>query len=409
MGATHHRPRRLLLLIHRYTGLAIATFIVVAGLTGTLLAFYHDLDAALNPRLYRVDPPAAGAVTLDPFEVRERLAAALPDEMINWLPLKTEPGEALVVWIEPSDPSQDDELFVNPYNGEILGSRRWGDLGQGVRTNLLPFIYRLHYALALGDTGAILFGVVALLWAVDCFVGAWLTFPVGRSSPRRPALLLDWARRWRVSWLIKGGSLFRSLFTFHRAAGLWIWAMLFVFAWSGVGFNLQPVFKPIMAAAFGYTDPWDGLADLTEPKARPALDWRAAHAIATEAMAAEAEQRGFEIRGEDFIQYLPENGLYRFSVHSSLDLSRDKASTRIWIDGDTGSLIAFDADTGVSTGNTLASWLFALHMGAVGGVAYRVVVAVLGLVITGLALSGVYLWWRRRKSHSRGEDSDQTG
>ncbi len=77
-----------------------------------------------------------------------------------------------------------DEVFVNPYSGQILGGRLWGDLSQGL-ANLMPFVYRLHHSLVLGTIGTWIFGVVALLWTLDCFVGAWLTFPT--APPRRPA------------------------------------------------------------------------------------------------------------------------------------------------------------------------------------------------------------------------------
>ena len=71
--------------------------------------------------------------------------------------------------------------------------------------------------------------------------------------------------------------------------------------------------------------------------------------------------------------------------------------------------VAFEADSGVSTGNTVVSWLFALHMAAVGGLPYRILVAILGLAIAALAASGVYLWWRKSRGGRKVEDSDQTG
>jgi uncharacterized iron-regulated membrane protein len=395
-------PRRLLLLLHRYTGLAIATFLVVAGVTGTFLAFYHELDAALNPRLFHV----AAAEPLDPFDLRERLEKALPGRAIHWLPLDTPPGKSAAIWIDSGDPALDDEYFVDPHNGDILGSRRWGDLSQGIVLNAMPFLYRLHYSLALGESGSLLLGIVALLWTIDCFVGAWLTFPAGkthRSASGALGKVMDGARRWKVSWLIKGGSLFRSLFTFHRAAGLWLWVTLFVFAWSAVGFNLRPVFNPVMKAAFAATDVWDTLPKLDEPRERPTLGWREAHTAAKRAMAGEAATRGFEIRREGYLQYLPDNGLYRYAVHSSFDLGDRWAGTKIWLDGNDGSVVGFDAPTGGSRGNTLASWLFALHMGTVGGLAYRIFVAVLGMAIAALSFTGVYIWWHKRRTRRRAD------
>lgn len=44
----------------------------------------------------------------------------------------------------------------------------------------MPFVYRLHYSLALDTIGTYAFGIIALLWTLDCFIGAYLTLPRGR-------------------------------------------------------------------------------------------------------------------------------------------------------------------------------------------------------------------------------------
>ena len=41
--------RSILLYLHRYLGLAMALFLALAGLTGSILAFHHELDEWLNP------------------------------------------------------------------------------------------------------------------------------------------------------------------------------------------------------------------------------------------------------------------------------------------------------------------------------------------------------------------------
>lgn len=63
-------------------------------------------------------------------------------------------------------------------------------------------------------------------------------------------------------------------------------------------------------------------------------------------------------------------------------------------------LYGFYAPTGIATGDTIISWLFALHMASVGGVPYRIFVAVLGLGIFALAISGIWIWWRKRRGRS---------
>jgi uncharacterized iron-regulated membrane protein len=380
------RLRHWLVLWHRYVGLCIAIFVVVASLTGSVLVFQHELDAQLNPQLFRIQSKEA---PLDPFVLRERVQASLEGVRVNEVKFDLKPGHSLKV-----SGSDEREYYIDPTNAQVLGSRKWGDLTEGLRLNIIPFIFSLHYSLALGDVGIWLFGIVALLWTIDTFVGAYLTFPVGKKSASGSSR--PWVNRWGTAWLMKTGQLFSTIFTFHRAAGLWLWSMLFVFAWSAVGFNLNPVFKPVMSI-IGYEDAWDNIKLLKTPLTEPKLDFRAAHQLAQTMMQAEAQHHGFIIKKEGELNYDPGYGLYNYGVYSSRDLGDRWPEARLFIDGNTGAKLGLDLSTGEKTGNTIAHWLFALHMGVVGGLPYRVLVVVLGLVFSLLAASGVWIWWRKRK------------
>ena len=54
--------RRLLVWVHRYVGLAIALFVAMAGLTGSVLTFPHEIDEWLNPDFFA--ETASGAMLL---------------------------------------------------------------------------------------------------------------------------------------------------------------------------------------------------------------------------------------------------------------------------------------------------------------------------------------------------------
>jgi uncharacterized iron-regulated membrane protein len=391
--------RRIAVVLHRYVGLFLAVFLVVAGLTGSLLVFNRELDTALNPSLMRVTPPSSGAEPLDGFALRDRLEAAVPGLRARAVPLKpAEPGHAVAFFVEPAGEGADDEYFVDPYTGRLLGSRRWGDITQGTK-NLMPFAYKLHYSLALGEVGSLLFGIVALLWTLDCFVGAYLTFPAATKAAATSAGAAGWWRRWFQSWRVRTGSLFKLTFTWHRASGLWVWALLFVFAWSAVGLNLRPVYHPVMKATLGM-DEWahQTLPKRDRPLETPRLDWRAAHARGKQLMDAEAAARGLEVRGEERLRYDAVKGVYQYRAASSLDVSGRHGGTSVYFDGDTGERRGFQAPTGGAAGNTVTSWLYALHFAAVGGLPYRILVAVVGVLIAVLSVSGVYVWWSKRRS-----------
>ena len=94
------RVRAMAILVHRWVGLAMAAFLIVAGSTGTVLAFYHDLDARLNPELYEVTPPSPNAPVLDAIELRERVQRSFPKEPIASAVLDVEPGRPVNYWIE---------------------------------------------------------------------------------------------------------------------------------------------------------------------------------------------------------------------------------------------------------------------------------------------------------------------
>lgn len=386
--------RKLALLVHRYVGLLMAAFLIVAGVTGSVIAFYPQLDAALNPHFLRVEP-APGARMLDPFTLRDQLRAQLPEAKrgeVAGVILHREPHEPVNYWVDGK------EVFVDPYTGKILESRTFGSFFEG-RKSIFTFIYRLHFSLALDDVGTFVFGVIALLWTVDCFVGAYLTFPA--PAQRAIGSRRSWLRRWAPAWALKTTKLFSLVFTWHRASGLWVWLMLLVFAWSGVALNLsEQVYEPVMHSLFGKGEhAWDSLPKLPKPRTEPQLDLRAAAVVGRRLMAAEARQRGFEVLGEHYLDYDAERGVYSYSVESTLDLSQRLAGTNVFFDGDTGVGRGFEAATGQNLGDTISSWLIALHFGSlrVGGLAYRSFVCAMGLLVTLLSVTGVWIWLKKRR------------
>jgi uncharacterized iron-regulated membrane protein len=46
----------------------------------------------------------------------------------------------------------------------------------------------------------------------------------------------------------------------------------------------------------------------------------------------------------------------------------------------------------------VTEWLLALHTARMGGVAMQLFVSLMGVTVVGLSLTGVYIWWRKRKA-----------
>jgi uncharacterized iron-regulated membrane protein len=122
-------------------------------------------------------------------------------------------------------------------------------------------------------------------------------------------------------------------------------------------------------------------------------------------MAEESRRNGFAIESELFLSYEPARNLITYTVRSNRDLTDRGGATRVAFDGSTGSLVSMVIPRGQNAGTTLDSWIFALHTAGVWGNPYRIFLAIVGIVITVLSGTGVYIWWRklsaRRWSRSR--------
>ena len=404
--------RRVCLLLHRWGGLLLAGFLIVVGLTGSLLAFLPELERAINPQFFVAD---TGQPRLDAAELAEPVESRLAQARVNAVFLLGNQGAtpaAVDPRIDPitGKPVQLDfnQIYLNPYTGEELGRRMRGVISDGL-TNLMQFIYRLHWGLALDRTGIWILGVAALVWTIDCVISLYLTLPIRRKVPAAtaaPNVLQRRARsfwvRWKPAWRIKtSASTYRLNFDLHRAGGLWLWLALLVFAWSSVYMNLwDTVYTQATRLVFEYREPWTELPDREKPLDQPAIGWRQATRIAERLMAEQAQQHGFTVEQPVALRLDRTRGVYVYFVRSSRDIQDKRGRTRVFFDANSGDLKLVLLPSGQYSGNTITSWLIALHDANVFGLPYRIFVCALGLAIVMLSVTGVYVWWKKRQARA---------
>jgi len=235
-------------------------------------------------------------------------------------------------------------------------------------------------------------GIVALLWTLDCFVGMILTWP--RARP----FLVKWKPAWLVKWQ---AGFYRVNLDLHRACGLWLWVMLLLIAWSSVMFNLRDqIYLPVMSQILPFDTSWRGRPPLPKPLAQPPLEWPQAHAMARAAMARFAQERGLSIDFEEKLSMDRRRGLYAYMVHSNADIRSDAGNTGLLIDPATGDIRGHWLPQGDRSGNTFSNWIGALHMGQVFGLSWRIFLAVLGVLVSVLTVTGIVIWWKKRAARA---------
>ena len=388
-------PRRALLHLHRWAGLAMAAFLTLAGLTGSVIAFQGELDAWLNPMLFHAHakgPP----LSLD--QLAERLNAQDPRAEINYIAFRVGPGESIPTFIRPRpDPAGGNppvldfnEVFLDPATGSVLGRRLWGACCFA-SDRLLPFLYRFHYTLAAGEAGEWLMGSIAILWALDCFIGLSLTFPRGR----------PFLGKWRIAWAIKrhaGGH--RLTLDLHRAVGLWLWFLLLLMAITGVALALQEeVFRPALGSVMELTpSPFElarGRPTPVSGRTRIGLD--RAVAIA----AAESERRGWGIAPSAVFNAAMFSTYTVYFFPSPTDRGAGLGRPVIYLDDSSGDILQVDVPGEGKAGDAVLSFQFPFHSGQILGLPGRIAISVLGLTVATLSVTGVLVWARKRRARCR--------
>lgn len=380
---------RVLRRLHRWFGLATAAFLVLAGLTGAVIAFDHELDRWLAPELYVAasgDAPAG-----EPLELADNLEASDRRLTVVYLPLATAPGDTLLVSVAARDdgaretevPLEADQVAIDPATGAVQAQRLWGEPALR-RAAILPFLYKLHYSLQLPATlGTTLMGIVALVWVVDSCVALVISFP-------EPKL---WRRSFQFSWR-SGGR--RLLFDLHRSGGVWGWLLLLPMAVTALSMNLEselvrPVvgwFSPVAPDPFARRIP-----EASDAAAVPRVSRREAVAIAR----ADAARRGWTApAGAVFDAKLAD--LYAVGFFAPGEDHGDGGLGNPWlyVDARSGAIVAAQVPGEGSAGDLFLQAQFPVHSGRIAGFAGRVLVAALGLVVGMLPVTGVWLWSRRQ-------------
>jgi uncharacterized iron-regulated membrane protein len=119
-----------------------------------------------------------------------------------------------------------DRLF-NPYTGEDLGEA----LTRGTRAIL--WLASLHDELLFGERGRFWNGIGSALVTLLCLSGAFIWWP-GVKAWRRAASV-----KWNAAWP-------RFNFDLHSAAGFWFFAIIFIWAVSGIYLAIPEPFAAVV-------------------------------------------------------------------------------------------------------------------------------------------------------------------
>lgn len=373
--------RKLWLDVHLYIGLIAGAMLVVIGLTGSILVFWHEVDAWLDPQLRTVAARPGGARAFAPLiEIERAMTAAAPEgaKITHvWLP-----RDERSCYLFYYDLRGDTRRFcIDPYDATRTADRLYYSQESPFRHALMGFLFQLHWCLLLSDLvddDGLVVGIAALLLIVSVLSGLYLWWP----SPGKWVAALTPKRGARAE---------RLTYDLHKLGGVYTSAVLVAVLLSGVYMNMRGPFVWVV----------DHLAPLTAdgwPEQRSQSSaGRASIGFPAAIAAALARSPVGGVERVDFPN--GEQGVFTIYQDDAPDLGRFVRSRSLIVDRYGADVIFVDDVAHGTSGDAFLRWQWPLHSGQAFGMPGRLLVLVTGLVCPLLFVTGVIRW--RQKLRAR--------
>jgi uncharacterized iron-regulated membrane protein len=356
--------RRLNFQVHLWAGIILTLYLVVIGITGSILVFRPELEqlSGLKPwQGIRVKEPLADIAT-----VVENLRAAYPRYRIVSVDVPTENDATFVAVLQERSRIK---VACGPADGKVLGEFPRG-------RNWLDVVQELHETLLVQQRGRgrMLNGIGAAFLLLLNATGMVIWWPGIRNWKR--ALKVDFRRNWR-----------RINFDLHVSVGFWtiliasFWALSGIyFGWPRQVFNWVNSISPVITAR-------PPAISVTPESNAPELDL---HALVGRAYAIDP---GATLGGIAF----------PYGRRAPLGVLMRRRNTPGYEYVDTVYFNPFSGEyistwrygVNQSLGDSLIWWQVPLHFGTYWGLGVKVVWCAAGLAIPVLAVTGLLMYWNR--------------
>ncbi|WP_138502421.1 PepSY-associated TM helix domain-containing protein [Nostoc sp. PA-18-2419] len=358
--------------LHRYIGLAVGLIAIIIGLTGSLLVFHDEISEFLLHR--QIGTINHNGERLPVEVILNQVKTAYtnqPDVTIDRIYISAKPNAPAVVVPRKQDTDLA-ELYVNPYNGAIIGNSQ-----KIFSERFFSVVYELHYSLLAGKTGYAIAGIAALLMCILSITGIVL-WPGWRKLLNGFKIKLD-AHPKRVN------------FDIHKVAGIVTAIFIALTGFTGFCWNFSDFTNPIIyAVTFTNKSASEPVSKLIPGKTPLELidQLKTARATFPNAML-----------GTIYFPRKPQDALsIRFKLPQDDD---ENGQSYVYLDQYTGKVLRVDNILETPLGDRVLNSFEPLHYGTFGGLPTRILYVFVGLAPLILFITGFVMWWYRRKSTSK--------
>ncbi|MFS2008186.1 PepSY-associated TM helix domain-containing protein [Duganella sp. CT11-25] len=361
--------------LHRWLGLTLGLLIVLAGLSGSLLVYNHELDEALNPALFHNRVPCAAP--LDIGGAVASLQTYWPKAKVSSVYLPSHAGAGYSLYFKAPGATAS-EAMLDSCSGALLGSRDREQFAFDA-PHLMPTLQRWHANLLQGKPGRAALGWLALAWLAMLLAGLLLAWPTPAQG---------WKRALRVRW---NQNAYRSHFDLHRSAGLLAIMLMVVVAVTGFYNGLPELARAVVGQVAEVSVEHRSIARPALDKGEAGISWNDARSIAEQHLSDGAILLA--------MNRLPDRGIYQIRLRRADDWQRT-GTLRLLIDMRSGDIIEIVNPLSGPRGDRFLAALYPLHSGQFGSVIGRWVMVTAGLLPALFFITGLSTWVIRRRRQS---------
>ncbi len=361
--------------VHLWSGLPLGLYVLVIGLSGSVLVFEPELEALEYPQYFAIAD--TGTTLADPAIVLRNVQAAYPGFRVGSVNWPAPQRNSFVSY--PSKGQDIRTVFAHPVSGEVLGElpddgfARW--------------MWNLHVYLLSGRIGLKVSGALTGCLIIVALTGLVLWWP-GLVRWSR-ALMVDFGRGWkRITWEL------------HSAVGFWTMLVLLLWSITGIYLAFPQGFRAVLTKVSPLSTRARPVSDPARRETSPLPEPRRLVERALGAVPGSYPARYTAAVGD------------RGSIVVVVD--RDVIGDRVvsgetWVHFDRydGRLLGIRPQVGESAGDLLMAWMFPLHAGWFAGLGIKILWAILGLSFPVLVVTGTIMWWNRVITPKRVEINQQ--
>ena len=346
--------RNVIRTLHLSVALVAAIFVVILGITGSIMAFEPELDHVLHRSLWHVDPQGQ---PLSLEQLAAKIQTAYPGEAISQFYVAGATNLAARIVLGGK------LLYVNPYTGALTGQGAAGP-------DLLAQIHQLHLRLnwmskpALGKS-IVSWADIAMLFLLA--TGLYLWWPLKRFT-------ITWHLSTRRRWL-----------DVHAVTGITVFTFLLLAGLTGALIGFDDLTKDWLYAITS-SQPSRPTPHTVTPTAAGMISPDRAMAIARDAIPG----------ATPFMLALPAKpgGTMSIRSHFPEDLTPGGRS-RVEIDPYSGEVVFAEGSRSAPGGTRAVILNRAIHTGDVLGMPSKIVMSLASALTVVMAISGLLTWWNR--------------